>query len=146
MKYCPHCGAELNDNAAFCLGCGAKIGTFEMKDPTDHTEEFDKADIKENKLYAILPYLLGALGVIIAHLLAKDSPYVQFHIKQALKLLICGALTTIATVTLCWTCIVRCAGILASCTLLVLTVIAFEQVCMGKAKEPAIIRSINFLR
>lgn len=25
MKYCSHCGTQLNDNAAFCSGCGSKV-------------------------------------------------------------------------------------------------------------------------
>jgi uncharacterized membrane protein YvbJ len=26
MKYCPTCGAQLPDNAAFCSNCGARLG------------------------------------------------------------------------------------------------------------------------
>ena len=26
MKYCANCGAQLDDNAAFCLSCGASVG------------------------------------------------------------------------------------------------------------------------
>ena len=24
-KFCPHCGAKLNDNASFCSSCGTKL-------------------------------------------------------------------------------------------------------------------------
>ena len=54
-------------------------------DPNDHTAEFDPKDISDNKIYAMLGYLLGTGGIIIALLGAKDSPYAKFHVKQAIK-------------------------------------------------------------
>lgn len=51
-------------------------------DPKDHSTEFDGKDIADHKLFAMLPYLLGILGTIVALLVAKDSPYVGFHVRE----------------------------------------------------------------
>ena len=45
-----------------------------------------------------------------------------------------------------WTIIVPVAYGVMSCIFLVLRVICFFQICSGKAKEPAIIRSLGFLK
>ena len=145
MKICPNCGAQVNDSAAFCMNCGVQF-TAPAADPKDHTGEFDAADIAEHKIWAMLPYLLGVIGIILVLLGAKESKYAAFHVRQSLKLLICEAITLIATGLLFWTCIVLVAGIVAECILLVLTIIAFFQVCGGKAKEPAIICNFGFLK
>ena len=33
MKYCKHCGKEVNDGAAVCLNCGCKIDDTEFTRP-----------------------------------------------------------------------------------------------------------------
>ena len=52
-------------------------------DPKDHTAEFTPQDISEHKVFAMLPYLLGTIGIIIALLAAKDSKYIMFHVREA---------------------------------------------------------------
>ena len=91
-------------------------------------------------------YLLGFVGVIIAAILAKESPYVSFHIRQSLKLQICAILLSIIAAVLCWTVIVPIAALVCEIILLVLNLIAFFQVCGGKAKEPAIISNFKFMK
>ena len=56
-------------------------------DPKDHSAEFDGKDIADHKLFAMLPYLLGILGTIVALLVAKDSPYVGFHVREGIRIL-----------------------------------------------------------
>lgn len=112
-------------------------------DYSDHTMEFDKNDISENKVFAMAPYLLSFIGVIIALIASRDSKYVAFHVRQALKLEI--------TLILCsFFSIIPFLGWIATgvcyCIILVLTIIAFFQVCGGKAKEPAIIKNLKFLK
>lgn len=115
-------------------------------DPFDHTAEFDKKDIADNKLYAMLIYLLGSTGIIIALLAAKDSPYVKFHLKQGIKFLIVTMILSLIMVVLFWTFIVPIIGGVLIMALTVMQVICFCQVCSGKAKEPALIRSLKFLK
>lgn len=149
MKFCPKCGTQLEDNVTFCSNCGTSLNAAAVasNDPFDHTAEFDAKDISDNKVIAMLPYLMGLLGVIVAALLAKgESQYVSFHIRQALKLNIVSMLVSIVAAVLAFTIIVPIAAGIFAIVILVLQVIAFFQVCGGKAKEPAIIKNLNFLK
>ncbi len=112
----------------------------------DHTADFDAEDISSNKIIAMAAYLLGALGVIIAFMVGKDSPYAKFHAHQALKLLVVEALLELATAALVWTLIVPFAGIICLVIVLVVRIICFFQVAAGKAKDAPIIGSIPFLK
>lgn len=158
MKFCPKCGAQLNDDALFCPNCGTSFNApaagqpgyyapaIPAFDPYDHTAEFDAKDISENKIYAMVPYLLGVAGVIIAMLAAGKSEYVSFHVRQALKFTIVEVLVGLITVLLCWTVIVPIAAGIVMAVLAVLQIMMFFSICSGKAKEPAIIRSLSFLK
>ena len=78
MKNCPNCGNPCDDGAAFCNKCGAPFGAPNyqaqpMFDPADHTAEFDPADISENKVIAMAPYLMGWVGIIVALLAINNS-------------------------------------------------------------------------
>lgn len=115
-------------------------------DPKDHTGEFEAQDISNNKVLAMSAYLLGVVGVIIALLASRESAYVAFHVRQALKISICTTLVGLITAVLCWTVIVPIAGAICSVILLVVRIISFVQVCKGQAKEPAIIGSFGFLK
>ena len=114
-------------------------------DPKDHTAEFTPQDISEHKIFAMLPYLLGTIGIIIALLAAKDSKYIMFHVREALKLTVCAILVGIVSLLLCWTVIVPMAGGVCAIIILVVKIICFFQICSGKAKEAAIVSSFGFL-
>ena len=153
MKECPVCKAQLNDDSTYCYSCGAQVGAAPdpapvtpTPDPYDHTAEFDPGDISANKVVAMLPYLLDVFGIIIAALVGKDSAYVSFHIRQSLKFLVIETLLGLAAVALAWTFIVPFAALAAIAVITVLRIIAFVQICTGKAKEPAIICKFGFLK
>ncbi len=162
MKTCPNCNAQIEDNAAFCTSCGTRFASepaaapeqpaapaapaVPAVDPYDHTAEFDAKDISENKVIAMLVYLLGIIGVFIALIVGKSSPYAAFHVRQALKFTVLEAILAICAVVLIWTIVVPAAAGICSMILLVLKVIAFFQICSGKAKEPAIVREFSFLK
>lgn len=155
MKNCPACQKEMADDAVFCPHCGysyangaAPVQTVyvPVPDPADHTAEFTAKDISDNKVIAMLVYLLGAIGIIVALLVGKESPFVAFHLRQSLKFVVVEALLAICTALLFWTFIVPIAAGICYCILFVLKIIAFFQICGGKAKEPAIIRSLAFLK
>lgn len=116
------------------------------KDPFDHTDEFDPRDISENKVIAMLIYLMGIAGVLIALLSQSHSAYVAFHLRQALKFMVCNALLALAAAVLSWTVIVPIACGIAFVVLLIVKIICFVDICNGKAKEPAIIKNLNFLK
>ena len=116
-----------------------------MVDPFDRTNEFEEADVHGNKLYAMLVYLLGLIGIAIALLGAKESAYVQFHVKQSLKFCIVELLLGLCVGVLFFTIIVPIAAGVCLAILEVIRIIAFFQVCGNKSKEPAIIRGLGFL-
>ena len=112
----------------------------------DHTAEFDAEDIKENKLYAILVYLLGIIGIIIAKLCAGDSKFVAFHIREELKLVIVQILCALITAVSFYLVVTSAAFGVISVILFVLRIIAFFKTVSGKAEEVAIIRNFTFLK
>lgn len=165
MKVCPKCQAQLDDNAIFCTRCGSQFAaqnsgqqvpnynTYQPPyagtpayDPFDHTAEFDSKDISDNKVISMLVYLMGWIGIIIALLGSHSSPYAAFHVRQALKFTVVKTLMLICTVLLFWTFIVPIAYAIMSLVIFVIKIICFFQICSGKAKEPAIIRSLKFLK
>lgn len=175
MKTCPTCNTPLEDDAVFCRNCGARVDAQAQKpdsnqniypgqnpyrnpyggaypppvapvNPYDHTKEFDQKEISDNKLYAMLVYLMGIVGLIVALLGGKDSAYLQFHVRQYLKITIAEALLAVVMFLLCWTVIVPIAGAIMYVVLLVIRIICFFQVCGGKAVEAPIVRSLPFLR
>ena len=66
-----------------------------MTDPTDHTSEFAADDVAENKPFALLIYIGGIIGLIIALFLKKDSAYLKFHIRQGIKIYLAETLLTV---------------------------------------------------
>lgn len=159
MKICPTCRAQLTDETSFCPMCGAQVPAgapqnpgyqqpypYAPADPYDHTAEYDPKDISDNKVYAMLLYLLGIPGIIIALLAANSSKYVSFHLRQALKFTVVETLMTLAATFLAFTFIVPIAAGIMVCVLFVIKIICFFQICGGKAKEPAIIRGLGFLK
>lgn len=158
MKFCPHCGNQLNDDAAFCPNCGTRFGqegqqpnyaqqpNVIMIAPYDHTREFDPKDISDNKVYCMIIYLLGVFGVIVGLLAGQQSPYVSFHVRQALKISVVEILVGLCAALLFWTIIVLFVAAIFIIVLGVVRIICFVQICQSKAVEPAIIRSIGFLK
>lgn len=130
-------------------GNGAAYGMPQQQpyiDPRDHTAEFSPKDISENKVIAMIPYLMGTVGIILALLASKESPYVAFHVRQAMKLAVCNVLLGICMGVLFWTVIVPIAAAVCMIIILVVRIISFFQICSGKAKEVAIVGSFGFLK
>lgn len=171
MKTCPNCHAQLDDNAIFCTACGTQFGAVPPQqnaippsaerntspaecstpqpafapayDPYDHTAEFDPKDISDNKVFAMICYLMGFIGIIVALLATNSSKYAMFHVRQALKIEVASILSIFVLIIpfLGWIAFPILQGIIW-----VIKIISFFQICSGKAKEPAIIRSFGFLR
>ena len=141
-------------------------------DKWDHTHEFEKTDISENKVVAMLVYLLGPVGIIIALLAAATSPYAGFHVRQGLKFIVTEMLLGVITL-LCYPLLlppiigalnalanyqipslggfgffafVYVLIMIAWVILGILKIIAFFSICFGKAKEVPIIRGFKFMR
>ncbi len=148
MKNCPNCGNVCEDTVAFCNKCGSPLNggapyqAAPAYDPADHTAEFEKSDISQNKVLAMIPYLMGWIGIVIALLAVNNSKYVAYHVKQALKLQVVSTISVVLN-------IVPLLGTLAfvACAvfIVVLNIIGFFQVCNGKAKELPLIKKLGFL-
>lgn len=148
MKFCTKCGTQCEDVANNCPSCGTAFTApaavpVAYADPKDHTAEFDPKDISDNKVVAMLPYLLPVFGLIIAILLASTSKYVQFHVRTVLKFTVVEALLGLCAIVPFIGWLVSGVGVIIC---LVLRIIAFFQICAGKAKDPAIISGFGFLK
>ncbi len=147
MKICQKCHLSFDDSANVCPQCGEQLiyipNQAPIQDTTDHTHEFTAEDISQNKVLAMIPYLMGWIGIIIALLAVNNSAYVAFHVKQALKLQVCSILSAVL-------CIVPLLGAIAfgvcAIIIFVLTIMGFFNVCGGKAKELPIISGFKFLK
>jgi uncharacterized membrane protein len=150
MAFCNKCGAQIEDGATFCPACGAPQNAAQaapapVADPSDHTAEYDPADISANKVKAMLCYLLGVGGVILAALTGTKSDYVDFHVREVLKITVLELLVCFAVAILCWTIIVPFAGFVCLAILYVVRIIGFFKVCKGQAKELPIVKAFKFL-
>ena len=160
MKLCPRCNMQLEDSAAFCTNCGTQFipnATVPQQpymyaeppkyvDPSDHTAEFDSQDISDNKVFALLPYLMGFIGIVIALLACRDSKFTQFHIRQALKIQICSILLGVIAVVGFITIIIPIAAAICSLILTVVSIICFFRACSGKAIDAPIVGGLGFLK
>lgn len=113
MAFCGKCGQQVNDGVKFCPTCGESIRIAIIEEPVqavqaeepskptgdnssgklgnlnntaDNTSDFDKTDIEQNKVMALLSYL-GIL-VLIPIFAAKESKFARFHANQGLVLCI----------------------------------------------------------
>lgn len=95
------------------------------------------------RFFAMLCYLMDFVGIIIALLATHSSKYTMFHVRQALKITVVSILSVFVIIIpiLGWI-----AFPILQIILWVIKIISFFQICSGKAKEPAIIRSFGFLR
>lgn len=93
MAFCKNCGTSLPENATFCSSCGTptnenpnRQNDFAAQQVNVQPLTTDEADIKQNKVYAILAYI-GIL-VLIPFFAAKNSKFARYHTKQGLLLVI----------------------------------------------------------
>ena len=165
-KYCPSCGAELEENAKFCKACGEKIGTGaaavaaagaaagsvfdeaaeklkDLNNTADTTSEFDPEDIAKNKIFAIFAYL-GWL-VLIPIFAAKESKFARFHANQGIVLAIASTLGIILISLLPSIKIVYLIAWLFELAVFALMVIGIYNAANGKAKDLPVIGTFRIL-
>ncbi len=139
----------------------APVAVAPKIDPTDHTAEFDAQDISDNKVVAMLIYLGGYIGIFVALLLANTSKYVSFHVRQALKLevanLLFGLVAGVAGVVIGIIALIPILGWIIAfvyglvvlaipVAFFVIKIMCFFQICKGKAKEPALVSKLTFMK
>lgn len=120
----------------------------DLNNTADYTENFDKKDIEDNKVMAILAYLF--LLVLVPLFAAKNSKFAQFHSGQGVILaaielagwLVFGLLAIIPFVR--WVFIAL--GSLVSLVCLVFAIVGIVNVVNGKAKELPIIGKFRIFK
>ena len=96
MKFCRNCGAQLEDNAAFCPTCGtatsaAQDQTAQQAAPQQQAAPVQPqvmtgdADVQQNRGIAWLAYM--GLLLLVPLFARKRSEYCKFHVKQGATLL-----------------------------------------------------------
>ena len=156
MAFCSKCGAELEEGAKFCALCGAateakttadsvaetvKDKFEEFNNTADTTNEYDPADIENNKVMAVLAYF-GIL-VLIPIFAAKESKFARFHANQGLVLWLATIiLNAIGIIPIIGT-IISLIGSIAAFVLFILGII---NSATGKAKELPIIGKISLIK
>lgn len=160
MTYCSKCSTAINDELKFCPNCGEAVenkpavspenneipkadtvseALNKLKVTKDETECFEKADIENNKIMAVLAYIIFLVPLIAA----KDSPFARFHTNQGIVLVIASVAASVIAVipVFGWT-IAPVIGIAVT----VLAVIGILNSLNGRAKELPIIGKIRILK
>jgi uncharacterized membrane protein len=171
MSFCGKCGAQISNEVKFCPTCGAEIteeqtqtqqsknvkNQFEntlnkLNNTEESTADYEKNDIEQNKVMAILSYI-GIL-VFIPIFAAPKSKFARYHSNQGLVLLISEILYGFVYRVLCniifaisWrlgfmVSFVNLIGIV----FFILAIIGIINAANGKAKELPVIGKIKILK
>lgn len=167
MVFCGACGTQIEDNVKFCTSCGAPIAQGieqneatadyaeklrALNDTADTTNDFDAADIEQNKVMAVLAYL-GIL-VLVPLLAAKESKFARFHSNQGLILLIAALaygivynILSFIILGISWRLyFILSIFALLSLVFLILAIIGIVNAVNGRAKELPLIGKIQILK
>lgn len=170
MAFCHNCGTQMEDDTKFCPSCGADQ-TPQAKPNTDPgvqekaeeawekftktadtSEEYDKKDVEDNKIMALLSYL-GIL-FLVPLLGAPDSKFARFHANQGIVLFIAwaayGIVYSILTTIFSFVPVLRwlvpfILGVLWIVPL-VFAILGIVNTVNGKAKELPLIGKIKILK
>lgn len=167
MPYCSKCGVEVSADAKFCEACGASLAaesksvSFDsvkekienFNNTADTTNEYDSADINNNKIMAVIAYI-GIL-FLVPLLAAKESKFARFHTNQAIVLLIAEiavgfVLGVVSAILLAISPVLAILSSLLSAAVsivsIVFTIIGIVNAATGKAKELPLIGSIKIIK
>ncbi|HSM85524.1 MAG TPA: zinc-ribbon domain-containing protein [Candidatus Limnocylindrales bacterium] len=88
MAFCSKCGAQLNEGASFCPGCGTPVAPG----VTGAAPQRTSAGMQRN-VAGLLCYILGIITGIIFLLIEpyKRDPFVRFHAFQSIFLWVAWA-------------------------------------------------------
>lgn len=168
MAFCGKCGAYIGEDRGFCPECGAAatssssdMGSYLLT--SDHTADYTPKDISKNKAWAMIAYLFGPLGMILALVAGLKSPFARFHATQAAKIYIVfflGDLVLLASFSIIVAVSYNVNGVYGPAVVtpllvifsiygllfFVLLLVCFVYVCLGKAKDAPIVGRMSFLK
>jgi uncharacterized membrane protein len=176
MANCVKCGTPLTDGVRFCTSCGAEqvVHDTEQTPPAgqgtgsvqenlektwekinhtaDTTDAYDKTDVEQNKMMAVLAYI-GIL-VLVPIFAVPNSKFARYHANQGLILfvaevaygiaysILAAILTAISWVLGLFVSLLGLVGLV----FLVLAVMGIMNAINGKAKELPIIGKYTILK
>lgn len=164
---CKKCGQTLPEGSEFCSSCGTRINGAQQQgtgaaqpqfdinkinNTADTTADYDKADIEQNKIYAILAYL-GIL-VLVPLLAAPKSKFARFHANQGIVLCIAEvaywiiySILSVVIYAISWKLyfIVTLIGFIAL-VFVVFAILGIVNAANGKAKELPLIGKISIIK
>lgn len=79
MAFCNHCGAQVDDNARFCTGCGKPIGAATSPPPPAVVGSGLESHVAGALAYLVIP----AIIFLVSEPYKRDS-FVRFHSFQAI--------------------------------------------------------------
>jgi len=163
MAKCSRCGTEVANNVKFCPTCGNNLLAGQQQqqqrnnqninqtiqnfnNTNDHTSQFNKADVEQNKIMAVFAYF-GIL-FIIPLLAAPNSQYAKFHANQGLVLFICEIIVSVVSgiVTGILWFIGPIVGSLLGLLIFILMIIGIINASQGNAKELPLIGGIKIIK
>ena len=72
MKYCTHCGQELNDNDYYCFKCGnqavfniKELNTLDKQDKTSDNHVTKENQSKDINIFALLGFIFSFVSAVI---------------------------------------------------------------------------------
>ena len=124
----------------------------DLNNTEDTTDQFDPADIQQNKVMAVLSYI-GVL-VLVPIIGAKDSKFVRYHANQGLLLLIASVAYNLALrivnailFVISWRLgFISTILSVGSVVFLVLGIIGIVNAANGRAKELPVIGKYRLLK
>ena len=81
MKYCTHCGAEINDEAIVCIKCGCST----TKTALQAVDKINPLDAPSTGM-AVLSFFLPGIGAILFLVWRKSSPQKASSCGQGLAI------------------------------------------------------------
>ncbi len=161
MKFCVHCGAQIDDDAVFCPSCGQKVeehnegnsnfnyqnneyNQYQQQNNSQqfNAEGYDYRDVEDNKKVISFLSYLGIL-FIIPLIAAPNSYYAKFHANQGLLLfimeMVCAVICAIPIVG--WI-----VGAIGEVLAVVFTIMGIINALSGKAKELPIIGKYRIIK
>lgn len=173
MAFCSNCGQQVEDDAKFCIFCGAEVdmgnrggaskqtssaqSIFEEKFGTllayeDTTASFNPEDIKMNKAVSVLSYL--HILVLVPLIGMKESSFAQYHAKKGLNYfvwhLIIGVVSRIVDAVFggLWLIggLLSLACSLAGLLLWALAIYGVVSVVQGRARSLVLFSRLEFIK
>lgn len=149
-KFCPQCGAPVEEGAVQCRYCREPLtnGQIVPQKSFQETEyqqtEDEGADVNANKIYAVIAYL-GIL-VLIPILAAPKSAFARFHANQGLTLLLLSAVIGIADTVLGGGLFITLAMSAVRLFCIVLAIIGIVTAVQGQKKPLPVIGGVHLLK